>query len=65
MAKVWLYSPGKQPAGTAWSGMSTPPTKTCEVKVDGAWCAVSLNDARLLPRDTPSAGSHSMQRPRA
>jgi hypothetical protein len=32
--------------------MSMPPAQTCEAKVDGAWRAVSLNEARLLPRDT-------------
>jgi hypothetical protein len=32
--------------------MSTSQAQTCEVKVEGAWRAVSLNEARLLPRDT-------------
>lgn len=32
--------------------MSTPPAQTCEVKLEGAWRAVGLKDARLLPRDT-------------
>jgi hypothetical protein len=32
--------------------MPISPAQTCEAKVDGAWRAVSLNEAHLLPRDT-------------
>lgn len=31
--------------------MSTPSAQTFDVKVEGAWRTVSLNEPRLLPRD--------------
>lgn len=31
--------------------MSAPPDQTCEVKVDGVWRAVSINEAQLRHRD--------------
>ena len=48
---VWPSSPGKRTTDAAWSDMSMSADQTCEVKVDGAWRTVSLDEARLLPRD--------------